>query len=131
MHTPTNPIELSGTIMQIIAFLLGMCGSLYLASVLWTRGDKGSESWKYLSVSMIMFAFWNIIMSLGLMMTVLNTYGDEDSKEIFNFIIFILEMLDPIIEVAVFMVLLFGLKRIIKKMLQKPWALFSKVDSDE
>ncbi|VVB85714.1 Uncharacterised protein [uncultured archaeon] len=127
----TNPIELSGTIIQIVAFLLGMCGSLYLASVLWARGDKGSESWKYLSVSMIMFAFWNIIMSLSLVMTVLNAKSDTDSKGTLNFVIFILKMLDPVIEVAVFMVLLFGLKNIIRTMLHKPWTLFSKVDSDE
>ncbi len=124
-------IEISGAVIQIIAFVLGMCGSIYLAAILWTKGNKGSESWKQLSVAMALFGFWNILMIFNIMMTALYNQKDEATQEFYRIIIFTIMTLDPIIEVIVFVILFSGLRTIIKKMRHKPWVLFSKVDSDE
>jgi len=43
---------------------------------------------------------------------------------------FIVKILDPVIEVIVFVILLFGLRKIIGAMRTKPWNVFSK-DEEE
>lgn len=130
--TPSaRSLEISGAIIQIAAFLLAMCGSLFLASGLWIRGEKGSESWKYLSISMIMFAVWNVIMAFGLMIGSLMAKSGNDTGGVFENLLNIINVLDPVIEVVVFMILLFGMQNIIKMMRTKPWAVFGKEGSDE
>lgn len=127
-----SEIDTSGTIVRLIAFILGMCGSLYLAASLWRRAEKGSESWKYLSVSMMMLSFWNIIMAFSVMMTVLNIDRLGRVHDItFDYVLVIIKVLDPIIEVTVFLILLFGLKKIIKAIREEPWTVFSKEEPDE
>ncbi len=123
-------MEKSGAAMQIIAYLLGMGGSVYLASVLWKRGNKGSESWKQLSIAMILFGLWNIIMIYNIMMLAL--YQDPDNvNENFETAFFAFRVLDQILEVMVFIILFFGLNTIIRKMRQSPWVLFEKVEEHD
>jgi hypothetical protein len=124
-------IDTSGTIVRLIAFLLGMCGSTYLAAGLWERAEKGTETWKYLSISMIMMVFWNIIMTFGVLLNILKFEKTVKSPEIIDNVLVILNVLDPVIEVIVFLVLLFGLKKIIRAMREEPWHVFSKEEPDE
>lgn len=130
-----NHIDMSGTLVRLISYLLGVCGAAYLAAGLWSRAEKGSESWKYLSVSMILFVFWNIIGTFSILLDVLSiqkfTSGIVISDEALNTYILIVKMLDPIIEVIVFLILLFGLRKIINAMRTKPWTVFSKDDDEE
>jgi len=127
-------IDMSGTIVRLISFLLGVCGATYLAAGLWSRSEKGSSSWKYLSISMILFVFWNIIGAFSILLDVLTIQksGNEVaiSEEALNLYILIVKVLDPVIEVIVFIILLFGLRKIINAMRTKPWTVFSK-DEDE
>jgi hypothetical protein len=127
-----NHIDMSGTIVRLISYLLGICGAAYLAAGLWSRSEKGSKSWKYLSVSMIIFVFWNIIGTFSVLLDVLSfrksTSGIVISDEALNIYIIIVKILDPVIEVMVFLILLFGLRKIIDAMRTKPWTVFSKED---
>jgi len=127
-------IDMSGTIVRLISFLLGVCGATYLAAGLWSRSEKGSNSWKYLSISMILFVFWNILGAFSILLDVLTiqTTGNEVavSMEALNLYKIIVKVLDPVIEVIVFIILLFGLRKIIYAMRTKPWTVFSK-DEDE
>ncbi len=128
-------IDTSGTIVRLVSFLLGICGSTYLAAGLWRRAEKGSESWKYLSVSMVMMIFWNIIMTVGILlnilkMNILNSVSVVESVEVIDTTLIILNFLDPVIEVIVFLILLFGLRKIVKTMREEPWTVFSKEEKD-
>lgn len=127
----TNMVEINGMIVRLLAYLLAMIGSIYLAAELWKRAEIGSESWKYLCISMLMFTFWNIIMAFGIVINVLYMGGNINFVENSESIPVVLETLDPIIEVSVFIILLFGLRSIIKAMRDKPWTVFSKEESDE
>jgi len=129
-----NGIDMSGTIVRLISFLLGICGATYLAAGLWSRSQKGSNSWKYLSISMILFVFWNIIGAFGILLDVIkvqNSINDaavsQEGLELFSYIV---KVLDPLLEVIVFIILLFGLRKIINTMRTKPWTVFSK-DEEE
>ncbi len=124
-------IDTSGTIVRLIAFLLGMCGSTYLAAGLWQRAEKGTETWKYLSISMVMMIFWNIIMTFGVLLNALKFENALKSPEVIDNALVILNVLDPVIEVIVFLILFFGLKKIIKAMREEPWTVFSKEEPDE
>ncbi len=130
-----NGIDISGTIVRLISFLLGMCGATYLAAGLWQRAEKGSETWKYLSISMVLFVFWNVIMAFGILLDVLTVQRAEHdiaiSMDALNTYYAIVRILDPVIEVIVFVILLFGLRKIINAMRNEPWSVFSKEDSDE
>ncbi len=130
-----NGIDISGTIVRLISFLLGMCGATYLAAGLWQRAEKGSETWKYLSISMILFVFWNVIMAFGILLDVLTAQRAEReiaiSVDTMTTFYAIVRILDPVIEVIVFVILLFGLRKIINAMRNEPWSVFSKEDSDE
>jgi len=130
-----NHIDMSGTMVRLISYLLGVCGAAYLAAGLWSRSEKGSESWKYLSVSMILFVFWNIIGTFSILLDVLSirksTSGIVISDEALTTYIIIVQILDPVIEVIVFVILLFGLRKIIDAMRTKPWTVFSKEDEEE
>lgn len=130
-----NGIDMSGTIVRLIAFLLGVCGATYLAAGLWSRSEKGSQSWKYLSISMILFVFWNIIGAFGILLDVLNyqnsMYEIAISPEAMELYLFIVKILDPILEVIVFVLLLFGLRKIIYTMRTKPWTVFSNEDEEK
>jgi hypothetical protein len=124
-------IDTSGTIVRLISFLLGMCGSTYLAAGLWQRAEKGTETWKYLSISMIMMIFWNIIMTFGVLLNALKFENALKPPEVIDNALVILNVLDPVIEVIVFLILFFGLKKIIKAMREEPWTVFSREESDE
>ncbi len=129
-------VDTSGTIVRLISFLLGICGSTYLAAGLWRRAEKGSESWKYLSISMIMLIFWNIVMTVGILLNILkvniaNSMSIIQSTEVIDTTLVILNILDPVIEVIVFLILLFGLRKIVKTMREEPWKVFSKEEQDE
>jgi hypothetical protein len=130
-----NGIDISGTIVRLISFLLGMCGATYLAAGLWQRAEKGSETWKYLSISMVLFVFWNVIMAFGILLDVLTAQKAERdiaiSVDALNTFYTIVRILDPVIEVIVFVILLFGLRKIINAMRNEPWGVFSKEDADE
>ena len=129
-----NGIDMSGTIVRLISFLLGICGATYLAAGLWSRSEKGSESWKFLSISMILFVFWNIIGAFGILLDVLNYQNNSSeiaiSIEGLNIYLVIIKILDPIIEVIVFVILLFGLRKIISAMRTSPWTVFSRDDEE-
>ncbi len=131
----SNGIDISGTIVRLISFLLGMCGATYLAAGLWQRAEKGSETWKYLSISMVLFVFWNVIMAFGILLDVLTAQRAEHdiaiSADALNTYYAIVRILDPVIEVIVFVILLFGLRKIINAMRNEPWSVFSKEDADE
>lgn len=130
----TGGIDMSGTIVRLISFLLGVCGATYLAAGLWSRSEKGSVSWKYLSISMILFVFWNIIGAFGILLDVLSVKKFDSSiaisEEALNIYLVIIQILDPVIEVIVFLIMLFGLRKIIYAMRTRPWTVFSK-DEDE
>ncbi|MCE8423889.1 MAG: hypothetical protein J5U16_08180 [Candidatus Methanoperedens sp.] len=130
-----NKIDMTGTIVRLISYLLGVCGAAYLAAGLWSRSEKGSQSWKYLSISMILFVFWNVIGTFSILLDVLTirklTSGIVISDETMNTYIIIVKILDPVIEVIVFIILLFGLRKIIDAMRTKPWTVFSKEDEEE
>ena len=130
-----SQIDMSGTIVRLISYLLGVCGAAYLAAGLWSRSEKGSQSWKYLSVSMILFVFWNIIGTFSILLDVLtirkSTTGIVISDEALNTYIIIVKILDPVIAVIVFLILLFGLRKIIDAMRTKPWTVFGKEDEEE
>jgi hypothetical protein len=130
-----NHIDMSGTLVRLISYLLGVCGAAYLAAGLWSRSEKGSESWKYLSISMILFVFWNIIGTFSILLDVLSirksTTGIVISDEALTTYISIVKILDPVIEVIVFLILLFGLRKIIGAMRTKPWTVFSKEDEEK
>ncbi len=127
-------VDMSGTIVRLISFLLGICGATYLAAGLWSRSEKGSESWKYLSISMVLFVFWNIIGAFGILLEVL-TYQDFGngvvSEQNLNLYLATVNILDPVIEVIVFIILLFGLRKIIYAMRTKPWTVFSKEEDED
>lgn len=129
-----NGIDMSGTIVRLISFLLGICGATYLAAGLWSRAQKGSNSWKYLSISMVLFVFWNIIGAFGILLDVIkiqNSINDiAVSPEGLDLFSYIVKVLDPLLEVIVFLILLFGLRKIISAMRTKPWTVFSK-DEEE
>lgn len=131
----SNGIDISGTIVRLISFLLGMCGATYLAAGLWQRAEKGSETWKYLSISMVLFVFWNVIMAFGILLDVLTAQRAERdiaiSTDALNTYYTIVRILDPVIEVIVFVILFFGLRKIINAMRNEPWSVFSKKESDE
>jgi heme/copper-type cytochrome/quinol oxidase subunit 2 len=126
---------MSGTIVRLISYLLGVCGAAYLAAGLWSRSEKGSQSWKYISVSMILFVFWNIIGTFSILLEVLTIRKSTSeiviSDEALNTYIIIIKILDPVIAVIVFLILLFGLRKIINAMRTKPWTVFSKEDEGE
>jgi len=128
---PVEGLDTSGTIVRLISFLLGMCGSTYLAASLWQRAERGTETWKYLSVSMIMMIFWNIIMTFSVLLDMLRFDETVRSPEVVDNALVILNVLDPVIEVIVFLILLFGLRKIIKAMREEPWTVFSKEEPDE
>ena len=125
-----NGIDMSGIIVRLISFLLGICGATYLAAGLWSRSEKGSGSWKYLSISMILLVFWNIIGAFSILLDVLTSQKLGNSvaisEEALNIYLDIVKILDPVIEVIVFILLLFGLRKIINAMRTKPWSVFSK-----
>jgi hypothetical protein len=127
-------IDMSGTIVRLISFLLGVCGATYLAAGLWSRSEKGSNSWKYLSISMILFVFWNILGAFSILLDVLTiqTTGNEVavSMQALDLYKIIVKVLDPVIEVIVFIILLFGLRKIVSAMRTKPWTVFSKDEDD-
>ncbi len=129
-----NGIDMSGTIVRLISFLLGICGATYLAAGLWSRSQKGSNSWKYLSISMVLFVFWNIIGAFGILLDVINVQNSKNdiavSQEGLDLFFYIVKVLDPFLEVIVFIILLFGLRKIISAMRTKPWTVFSK-DEEE
>lgn len=129
-----NGVDMSGTIVRLISFLLGICGATYLAAGFWSRSEKGSVSWKYLSISMVLFVFWNIIGAFGILLDVIqiqNTANDVAiSQRSMDLYFYIVKILDPIVEVIVFVILLFGLRKIIGAMRTKPWNVFSK-DEEE
>lgn len=129
-----NGIDMSGTIVRLIAFLLGVCGATYLAAGLWSRSEKGSQSWKYLSISMVLFVFWNIIGAFNILLDVINYQNKVDevavSPEALNLYLYIVKVLDPVIEVIVFLIMLFGLRKIIFAMRTKPWTVFSNEDDE-
>lgn len=129
--TPIEGMDTSGTIVRLISFLLGMCGSTYLAASLWQRAERGTETWKYLSISMIMMIFWNIIMTFGVLLNILRFEKTVRSPEVIDNALIILNVLDPVVEVIVFLILLFGLRKIIKAMREEPWTVFSKEEPDE
>jgi len=130
----TEGVDMSGTIVRLISFLLGICGATYLAAGFWSRSEKGSVSWKYLSISMILFVFWNIIGAFSILLDVIqiqNSVNDVAiSQKAMDIYFFIVKILDPVIEVIVFVILLFGLRKIIGAMRTKPWNVFSK-DEEE
>ncbi|MCX9012151.1 MAG: hypothetical protein OIN66_13650 [Candidatus Methanoperedens sp.] len=128
---PVEGLDTSGTIVRLISFLLGMCGSTYLAASLWQRSERGTETWKYLSISMIMMIFWNIIMTFSVLLDMLRFDKTIRSQEVVDNALIILNVLDPVIEVIVFLILLFGLRKIIKAMREEPWTVFSKEEPDE
>ncbi|HEY6586234.1 MAG TPA: hypothetical protein VIY97_03600, partial [Candidatus Methanoperedens sp.] len=113
---------------------LGICGATYLAAGLWSRSQKGSNSWKYLSISMILFVFWNIIGAFGILLDVIKVQNSKNdvavSQEGLDLFFYIVKVLDPVLEVIVFIILLFGLRKIISAMRTKPWTVFSK-DEEE
>lgn len=51
----------------------------------------------------------------------------QEGLELFSYIV---KVLDPLLEVIVFIILLFGLRKIINAMRTKPWTVFSK-DEEE
>ena len=130
-----NGIDMSGTIVRLISFLLGICGATYLAAGLWSRSQKGSNSWKFLSISMILFVFWNIIGAFGILLDVIKVQNSINeialSHEGLDLLSYIVQVLDPLLEVIVFIILLFGLRKIISAMRTKPWTVFSKEDEEE
>jgi len=129
-----NGVDMSGTIVRLISFLLGICGATYLAAGFWSRSEKGSVSWKYLSISMVLFVFWNIIGAFGILLDVIKLQNSANDVAIaqrsMDLYFYIVKILDPIIEVIVFVILLFGLRKIIDAMRTKPWNVFSK-DEEE
>jgi hypothetical protein len=129
-----NGIDMSGTIVRLISFLLGICGATYLAAGLWSRSQKGSNSWKFLSISMILFVFWNIIGAFGILLDVIKVQNSMNEAPIsiegLDLFFYIVTVLDPVLEVIVFLILLFGLRKIISAMRTKPWTVFSK-DEEE
>lgn len=129
-----NGVDMSGTIVRLISFLLGVCGATYLAAGLWSRSEKGSGSWKYLSISMILFVFWNVIGAFSILLDVLNiqrtTHEVAISQDAMNLYFFIVKILDPVLEVIVFILLLFGLQKIINAMRTKPWTVFNKEEEE-
>lgn len=126
-----NTVETSNVAIQILSFLLGVCGSVYLGAILWERGNRGSESWKTLSISMFLFGFWNIVMIMNVLMMALNVQDADDPYKSFDLAIFVFKTLDPLVEVVVFMVMLFGLMSIIRTMRTRPWELFNKVEEND
>jgi multisubunit Na+/H+ antiporter MnhB subunit len=52
---------------------------------------------------------------------------NENSKIAF----FALRVLDPVLEVMVFLILFFGLNTIIRKMRHSPWVLFDKLEEHD
>lgn len=129
-----NGIDMSGTIVRLISFLLGICGATYLAAGLWSRSQKGTNSWKYLSISMVLFVFWNIIGAFGILLDVIKVQNSMNEAAIshdgLDLMSYIVQVLDPVLEVIVFLILLFGLRKIISAMRTKPWTVFSK-DEEE
>jgi len=129
-----NGIDMSGTIVRLISFLLGICGATYLAAGLWSRSQKGSNSWKFLSISMVLFVFWNIIGAFGILLDVIKVQNSINEAPIsiegLDLFFYIVTVLDPVLEVIVFLILLFGLRKIINAMRTKPWTVFSK-DEEE
>jgi len=127
-------VDMSGTIVRLISFLLGICGATYLAAGLWSRSEKGSVSWKYLSISMILFVFWNIIGAFTILLDVIQIQNSANdvaiSQRAMDLYFFIVKILDPVIEVIVFVILLFGLRKIVSAMRTKPWNVFTK-DEEE
>ena len=129
-----NGIDMSGTIVRLISFLLGICGATYLAAGLWSRSQKGSNSWKFLSISMVLFVFWNIIGAFAILLDVIKVQNSINEAPIsiqgLDLFFYIVTVLDPVLEVIVFLILLFGLRKIINAMRTKPWTVFSK-DEEE
>lgn len=129
-----NGMDMSGTIVRLISFLLGICGATYLAAGLWSRSEKGSMNWKYLSISMILFVFWNILGAFGILLDVIQMQRSLDvemSQQSIDLYLFIIKTLDPILEVIVFTILLFGLRKIISAMRTKPWTVFSSDEEEK
>jgi len=130
----TNGVNMSGTIVRLISFLLGVCGATYLAAGLWSRSEKGSMDWRYLSISMMLFVFWNILGAFGILLDIIQMQRASNiaiSQHSINVYLFIIKTLDPIIEVIVFIILLFGLRKIIYAMRTKPWTVFSNEEEEE
>src|SRR5659263_564211 len=95
---------------------------------------KGSNSWKFLSISMVLFVFWNIIGAFGILLDVIKVQNSINEAPIsiegLDLFFYIVTVLDPVLEVIVFLILLFGLRKIINAMRTKPWTVFSK-DEEE
>jgi len=130
-----DAVDMSGIIIRLTAFILGICGAAYLAAGLWHRSKKGSDGWKYLSISMVLFVLWNIDMTLGVLLDALNSrmYSGEISisSDSLSQLKIIVNVLDPILEVIVFIILFFGLRKIINAMRNEPWTVFSEGESNE
>ena len=121
-----NGVDMSGTIVRLISFLLGICGATYLAAGFWSRSEKGSVSWKYLSISMV--GAFSILLDV---IQIQNATNDVAiSQRSMDLYFFTVKILDPVIEVIVFVILLFGLRKIIDAMRTKPWNVFSKDEED-
>lgn len=112
-------------IVPFISHLLGIIGSVYLAAQLNTIAERASRTWEYLSISIVFFSLWNILMAFNITLKVLYN-GSQSSYEIINLI----RVIDPVLEAFVFFVFFYGMKKVANAMHSKPWAVFSKEDND-
>lgn len=113
-------------VVPFISHLLGIIGSVYLAAQLNTIAERASRTWRYLSISIVLFSLWNIVMAFNIMLKVI--YNRSQSS--FD-IIYLISVMDPVLEAFVFFVFFYGMKKVANTMHSKPWAVFSKEDNDE
>ena len=127
IYQTTGTAEINIMIVPFISHLLGIIGSVYLAAQLYTFAEKASGTWKYLSLSAVLFSLWNIIMAFNIILRVLykeNATFMQSSYSMFYFI----KVIDPVLEAIVFFLFYYGMKRVANTMHNKPWTVFSEED---
>lgn len=122
--------EINVLIVPFISHILGIIGSVYLATQLYTMAERASRTWKYLGLSIVLFSLWNIIMALNIMFRVLYNESVTFLNTSYNIIYFI-KVIDPVLVAVTFFVFFYGMRKVADEMHRKPWAVFSKEDSNE
>jgi len=126
----TSTAEINIMIIPFIAHLLAIIGSLYLAAQLYMFAEKASATWKYLSLSAVLFSLWNTIMAFNIILKVLSKESAAFAQSSYG-MIYSIKTIDPVLEVIVFFLFYYGMKRVANTMHNKPWTVFSKEDSNE
>lgn len=130
VYQTADMAEINVMIVPFMSHIMGIIGSVYLAAQLYTIAERASTTWKYLSISIVLFALWNVVMAFSIMLKALNI-GSVDYLQSSSNTFYLINVIDPVLEVFVFFTFFYGLRKVANAMHNKPWTVFSQEGSDE